>query len=187
MGRASWGGSLPLAGIAGFEPANAGVKVLCLNRLGYIPVWSCAENEYTTIRAVCQERNASYRRKPQWCWMVSACGNEMAVFARHNSTKNANMGFKKRFLRMYDRKYIFFSRKAQYFVHKQNVNAVFAVCVSFFLTPNAAARRWALKGVCFAYFFFITPYAGKAGAGHQKGVFSEFFLFYGLHVLRRRQ
>ena len=27
-----------LAGIAGFEPANAGVKVLCLNRLGYIPV-----------------------------------------------------------------------------------------------------------------------------------------------------
>ena len=187
MGRASWGGSLPLAGIAGFEPANAGVKVLCLNRLGYIPVWSCAENEYTTIRAVCQERNASCRRKPQWCWMVSACGNEMAVFARHNSTKNANMGFKKRFLRMYDRKYIFFSRKAQHFVHKQNLNAVFAVCVSFFLTPNAAQRRWALKGVCFAYFFFITPYAGKAGAGHQKGMFSEFFLFYGLHVLRRRQ
>ena len=27
-----------VAGIAGFEPANAGVKVLCLNRLGYIPV-----------------------------------------------------------------------------------------------------------------------------------------------------
>ena len=80
----------------------------------------------------------------------------------------------------------FFSRKAQCFVHKQNVNAVFAVCVSFFLTPNAAQRRWALKGVCFAYFFFITPYAGKAGAGHQKGMFSEFFLFYGLHVLRRR-
>ena len=26
-----------LAGIAGFEPACAGVKVLCLNRLGYIP------------------------------------------------------------------------------------------------------------------------------------------------------
>ncbi len=26
-----------LAGIAGFEPADAGVKVLCLNRLGYIP------------------------------------------------------------------------------------------------------------------------------------------------------
>ncbi len=97
------------------------------------------------------------------------------------------MGFKKRFLRMYDRKYIFFSRKAQHFVHKQNLNAVFAVCVSFFLTPNAAQRRWALKGVCFAYFFFITPYAGKAGAGHQKGMFSEFFLFYGLHVLRRRQ
>ena len=178
---------MPLAGIAGFEPANAGVKVLCLNRLGYIPVWSCAENEYTTIRAVCQERNASYRRKPQWCWMVSACGNEMAVFARHNSTKNANMGLKKRFMRTYERKYIFFSRNAQYFVHKQNVNAVFAVCVSFFLTPNAAQRRWALKGVCFAYFFFITPYAGKAGAGHQKGMFSEFFLFYGLHVLRRRQ
>ena len=201
MGRASWGGSLPLAGIAGFEPANAGVKVLCLNRLGYIPVWSCAENEYTTIRAVCQERNASYRRKPQWCWMVSACGNEMAVFARHNSTKNANMGFKKRFLRMYDRKYIFFSRKAQYFVHKQNVNAVFAVCVSFFLTPNAAvqrwgkrknglrffplpltpnaaARRWALKGGYFAYFFFnLMPCAGFAGAGHKKGMFSEFFSF----------
>ena len=120
------------------------------------------------------------------------------------------MGLKKRFMRTYERKYIFFSRNAQYFVHKQNVNAVFAVCVSFFLTPNAAvqrwgkrknglrffplpltpnaaARRWALKGVCFAYFFFITPYAGKAGAGHQKGMFSEFFLFYGLHVLRRRQ
>ena len=53
------------------------------------------------------------------------------------------MGLKKRFMRTYERKYIFFSRNAQYFVHKQNVNAVFAVCVSFFLTPNAAARRWA--------------------------------------------
>ena len=30
-----------VAGIAGFEPANAGVKVLCLNRLGYIPVCLC--------------------------------------------------------------------------------------------------------------------------------------------------
>ena len=27
-----------MAGIAGFEPANAGVKVLCLDRLGYIPI-----------------------------------------------------------------------------------------------------------------------------------------------------
>ena len=38
--------------------------------------------------------------------------------------KNANVGFKKRSMRTYERKYIFFSRNAQYFVHKQNVNAV---------------------------------------------------------------
>ena len=30
--------TLIMAGIAGFEPANAGVKVLCLDRLGYIPI-----------------------------------------------------------------------------------------------------------------------------------------------------
>ena len=30
--------TLVMAGIAGFEPANAGVKVLCLDRLGYIPI-----------------------------------------------------------------------------------------------------------------------------------------------------
>ena len=58
------------------------------------------------------------------------------------------MGFKKRFLQAYEKKYIFFSRKAQYFVHKQNVNAVFAVGVSYFLTPNAAVQRWGKKTVC---------------------------------------
>ncbi len=31
-------GDFLLAGIAGLEPARAGVKVLCLNRLGYIPI-----------------------------------------------------------------------------------------------------------------------------------------------------
>jgi len=59
-------------------------------------------------------------------------------------------------MRTYERKYIFFSRKAQYFVHKQNVNAVFAVCVSFFLTPNAAARRWEWE---IPQVFFVTPIA----------------------------
>ena len=27
-----------MAGVAGFEPADAGVKVPCLNRLGYTPI-----------------------------------------------------------------------------------------------------------------------------------------------------
>ena len=31
-------GGFLVAGIAGLEPARAGVKVLCLNRLGYIPI-----------------------------------------------------------------------------------------------------------------------------------------------------
>ena len=65
-----------LAGIAGFEPANAGVKVLCLNRLGYIPVclFACMSIQQSgrfvksgfacAVRRICPPRCgiAAYRR-----------------------------------------------------------------------------------------------------------------------------
>ena len=42
--------TLIMAGIAGLEPANTGVKVLCLDRLGDTPI----PLYYTTSRRVCQ-------------------------------------------------------------------------------------------------------------------------------------
>ena len=67
-----------VAGIAGFEPANAGVKVLCLNRLGYIPVclFACMSIQQSgrfvksgfacAVRRICPPRCgiAAYRRAP---------------------------------------------------------------------------------------------------------------------------
>lgn len=38
-----------MAGVAGLEPADVGVKVPCLNRLGYTPVF-CKPKKSTTYR-----------------------------------------------------------------------------------------------------------------------------------------
>ena len=38
-----------MAGVAGLEPTNDGVKVRCLNRLGYTPIF-CINGEPTGIR-----------------------------------------------------------------------------------------------------------------------------------------
>ena len=85
-----------LAGIAGFEPANAGVKVLCLNRLGYIPVclFACMSIQQSgrfvksgfacAVRRICPPRcgSAAYRRAAKPTESAASPGDAFAMAYR---------------------------------------------------------------------------------------------------------